>query len=437
MSESEAPPVRPPRERLITHPNLKPSASWVSDVGKVRTNNEDSVHVDERLGLFMVADGMGGYDAGEVASRMALDVVAEDLTAARETIIRVRFGEQPPDAMRELLAKAIRRACKEVYEASQNDPSKHKMGCTLTSLITLGDYALMGHVGDSRLYLVREGYMHQLSTDFTMAAELLRAGAITAEQAERSPYAHQLTRAIGIQPTVRVETLVLPLKAGDRFLICSDGITNELNDDEIREILARGEAARAPAKLLGAVLNRRAADNASGVVIEIAGNERTKRSYTTETIALDTLADFFLTEGMSIKDRARVLSFCDVTEHRAGTRLFEEGDILEQLVVCIDGELVVERDGRPIRTLEMDAHVGATTLIRGRPARASLVVTKPALVLELTAAGLRTLARRKPELGALVLNRLALRLSRELDQANIRLEDHLDEHALADPDTAV
>lgn len=429
--------AKPEDAMKVTVSQLRPAAAWVTDVGNVRTNNEDSLHVDERLGVFLVADGMGGRQSGEIASRLAKETIVEDMAAAREQIVKVRFGEKEPEVVRRLLAQAIKRACAVVYAYAQDNPGSRGMGCTVTVLVTLGDHALMGHVGDSRLYLVREGYMHQLSTDYTMAAELLRAGALTEEQAAGSKLQHQLTRAVGTQPTVQVETLLLPVRARDRFLICSDGISNEVTDAEILQLLTEEEAAAASHKMLELVLSRTASDNATGVVVEVAGNPFSQAVLGAQDQALGALEELFLCRGLVIKDLARVLSYADVNKLEPGQRLFEEGDQLEQMVVCISGALQLERGGETVRVVRDGGFVGESTLMRGRPARASLVATEASLVMELPGPALRRLAKRKPALGATLFNSLALRLSRALDVAWHRLEELEDPQTLSDPTTGI
>lgn len=425
------------RDMHVTIPQLKPAAASVSHVGNVRKSNEDSIYTNERLGVFAVADGMGGHAAGEVASKLALQTLAEDMNAAREMIFRSRFGQEDAEGLRKALAESVRRACKVVYDHGQSNPECAGMGCTLTILLTLGEKALMAHVGDSRLYLWRDDYLHQLSSDFTMAAELVRAGAITPEQAERNPWSHQLTRAVGLRPTVRVETLLLPVVSGDRFLVCSDGVTGEVDDDTLCEMLGAKDASTVPQQILDRVLAGRARDNTSCIVVEVQGNPVTASRINKSAVAMDKLRSTFLCDGLVVKDCARVLAFADLTEHEAGEELFGEGEQLEQFIMCVSGKLTLQRGDEIVSVLEAGDYLGETTLIRGRPARSALVATEQSVVLELSAVALQALTKRYAELGIELVNRLALRLSRLLDQANLRLETMRSPHIGEDPGTTV
>jgi len=421
----------------ITDPLLRPAAAWVTDVGNVRQANEDNLLVDERLGLFAVADGMGGRNAGEIASQIAVDAVGREMAKARESISRVRFGEERPELARDILARAVQLACAEVHEHAKKNRDTRGMGCTLTCLLTVGQHALMAHVGDSRLYLLRDGKLHQLSTDHTMAAELMRAGTLTLEKAKMHRWGHVLTRSIGTQASVPVETLLLPVIARDRFLICSDGLYTDLSDDEIQQMLMLHAPSESPQKMVERVLERRAGDNTTCVVVEIAGDPGAAAEARHAADAQAVLRRSFLCEGLGVRELARVFSFCDITVLPPGQVLLEQGEQLEQIIFVVHGRIIGERNGEPVGEIVDGDFLGETTLIRGRPVRGTLKAAEATVVLELRASGLRKLRQRHPELGAHLMAGLALRLSRELDRANWRLESLDDPHQQGADDPSV
>jgi protein phosphatase len=192
-----------------------------TDVGRQRTANEDSLAV--RPPLFAVADGMGGAKAGEVASAVAVEAVE----SARES------GE-PPEAE---LAAIVRAANRRIYDLAVADESRRGMGTTLTLAKVHGDEVSLAHVGDSRAYRMRDGELDQLTRDHSLVAELERSGQITAEAAEHHPQRSIITRALGPEPDVEVDTYTLAGREGDVFLICSDGLTSMISDDEVTSIL--------------------------------------------------------------------------------------------------------------------------------------------------------------------------------------------------------
>jgi protein phosphatase len=209
-------------------------AMGLSDVGRHRQANEDSYVVSPPL--FAVADGMGGARAGEVASRLAVE------TLEGEPELEV----QPEGRLVELVRAANRR----IWELSREDESHAGMGTTLTAALVDGDDVVTAHVGDSRLYRLREGTMERLTTDHSLVEELVRQGKLTPEGAERHPQKSIITRALGPEPDVEVESFSARGRAGDVYLICSDGLTGMISESHVREILGRAGPLRDAAHAL-------------------------------------------------------------------------------------------------------------------------------------------------------------------------------------------
>ena len=207
----------------------------LSDVGRKRQHNEDAFLVDDALGLYIVCDGMGGHAAGEVASARTIEVV-RDYVAANRSILDALAGEPTPRhraAAVALVEAAVQKACSTVFDLAQIDADKRGMGTTCVVLLLAGAKAVIGHVGDSRIYLLRNGEQHQLTEDHTLIQAQLKQGVITPEQAETSPYRNVITRAVGIQESVQVDTLIVDLLPGDTFILCSDGLHGYLQDEEV------------------------------------------------------------------------------------------------------------------------------------------------------------------------------------------------------------
>lgn len=194
-----------------------------SDTGRKRRRNEDSYVVAPPL--FAVADGMGGAQAGEVASKLAA-------AALEETDPGALAG---PERLISLIQEANRR----VYERASSDPATSGMGTTMTVALVEGEGVTIGHVGDSRAYLVREGRLEQLTEDHSLVNELLKSGKLSREEAEVHPQRSVITRAVGTDPDVDVDAFVVDAEIGDIFLLCSDGLTDMVGDDDILEIVER------------------------------------------------------------------------------------------------------------------------------------------------------------------------------------------------------
>lgn len=220
-----------------------------TDVGRVRKANEDSFLVDKKLSLFIVADGMGGHAAGEVASSMTCRVVREALAAERDALTAFAQGDTSVDRkdILRLVEASIQEACSKVHQEGLIDESKRGMGTTVDALLIVGTRGFIGHVGDSRIYLYRQGSVHQLTEDHSLVNELLRRGKLTREQIDKSAvqYKNAVTRAVGVYASVEVDVFDFDVLAGDRFLLCSDGLSGYLNADSIRQVVESQPSARA------------------------------------------------------------------------------------------------------------------------------------------------------------------------------------------------
>jgi protein phosphatase len=203
----------------------------MSDVGRCRQTNQDQYLVDPALGVYAVADGMGGHAAGEVASRLAIGALAESMHVGRSGEV-----SEPAEAAERLRA-ALTEGNRKICESMLSRAEWRGMGTTLVVLYTAGDTAVIGHVGDSRAYLLREGRLRQLTSDHSWVNEQVKLGLLTRDQAQRHPMRNIVTRALGNQPRVEVDVVHEPIRAGDVFALCSDGLNGMLTDDEIRDTL--------------------------------------------------------------------------------------------------------------------------------------------------------------------------------------------------------
>jgi serine/threonine protein phosphatase PrpC len=242
-----------------------------TDVGSVREHNEDAGFVDARGRFAILADGMGGHSAGEVASAMAVASVRASLEAARADLDD--FALRPTAAarrhVRDLVDRAVRRASAEIRERSHAEPDKHGMGTTIEVAIITGAEAFLAHVGDCRTYLIRGGQAAQLTTDHTVAETMRRAGVITDEQAHLSPLRSALASALGVAETFSIDHLSVPLQPGDRLLLCSDGLYDFFTPAEIATRIPPHGGLGALASLVEEARTRDGHDNITGIVMEV------------------------------------------------------------------------------------------------------------------------------------------------------------------------
>jgi protein phosphatase len=251
-------------------------AAGATDRGRVRQNNEDAFVADDGLGLYAVADGVGGLESGEIASRIVIESLTNVIaglhsgTDATPPSGLSRPGNRETSALR----SAVSLANKRIFETVARDPAHGGMGTTVTALVMREGMACLAHVGDSRAYRMRDRALAQLTSDHSLVAEMVRAGTLTPKEARKSRHRGVITRAVGINSEIAVDVTTLPVRPGDRFLLCTDGLTDMVPDEEIAAVLARGAPDAAVEALIRKANERGGADNITAVVVDA---ERTGR----------------------------------------------------------------------------------------------------------------------------------------------------------------
>jgi protein phosphatase len=246
---------------------MRAAAAGLSDVGRRRETNEDELFLDSGgvYGVFAVADGMGGHAAGEVASRLAIETVVEGMRPIQD-----QKPLAPAEASRRIV-QAVEEANRRICESIVGHQDRRGMGTTMVVLVVLEDRALIGHVGDSRAYLLRDGSLRRLTTDHSWVSEQVRMGLMSDAAAQRHPMRNIVTRALGSRAEVAVELSEEPIAPGDTLLLCSDGLNSMLGDEEIEAILRShgAEPEQACRALVDAANDRGGDDNTTVIVIRI------------------------------------------------------------------------------------------------------------------------------------------------------------------------
>lgn len=230
-----------------------------TDKGLVRKENEDAFCIEKDLGLLAIADGMGGHASGEVASKMAIEILRESF----------KKGEEP---LPERLNSGVKLANRTIYEAAHSQPQLSGMGTTLTAVLLNGDRLAIAHVGDSRAYLIRGGVIEQITDDHTVVSEQVVRGMMTREEAARSDMRNILSRALGIGPEVKVDLEELTVSENDKLVLCSDGLSELVSDDEI---LLEVQSGHRPDMVCDELINlanqRGGGDNITVIVAHLRG----------------------------------------------------------------------------------------------------------------------------------------------------------------------
>lgn len=249
-------------------------AYGLSDVGKKRTKNEDSILIDDGLGLYLVADGMGGHLGGEYASRLAIETVQKIFQQLSEDPEATLVEDQDEVARNvgERLKYAIRVASMRVFEEAERNQHLTGMGTTTVGIAVNEGRGYIGNVGDSRAYLVRETEMRQLTEDHSLVSEQIKAGLLNAEGAGQHRLKNIITRSVGYQRDVEPDLFVRDLEEGDLFLLCSDGLTNLVPDAEILAITQKGKSLQKTCQLLIEQANRHGGDDNISVILVSVGD---------------------------------------------------------------------------------------------------------------------------------------------------------------------
>lgn len=248
------------------------AVAWgVTDTGMKRDHNEDSYLANAELGLFAVADGMGGHVAGDRASSLAVEILERQIVVA-ELDEDPTLSPSADDPAGRCLHDAIVYASESIHDLAQRQPELQGMGTTLTALLMHRGRAYLAHVGDSRCYLFRDGTIEQLTVDHTWIEEQLRAGFVTEEEASTSALKHIVTRSVGFERAVTVDLMAMPLMMGDCFLLCSDGLSNYLNTKQLGGFLTRGFYSEVPRRLVDAANKLGGDDNVTCLVVYVANH---------------------------------------------------------------------------------------------------------------------------------------------------------------------
>ena len=238
--------------------------------GRVRSHNEDSIAADAAVGLAVLADGMGGYNAGEVASGIAVAMISAELKKALASIT----GDLDVSTAEKLVGEHAVRANNAIFQASQSQPQYAGMGTTLVVALWHDDYMIVGHIGDSRLYRMRGSKLEQVTRDHSLLQEQIDSGLITKEQARHSQNKNLVTRAVGIDPEVDAEVHSYPVQAGDIYLLCSDGLNDMVTDEDMELTLSSLQAnlPLAAEQLVQQANDNGGRDNVSVILVRVLKN---------------------------------------------------------------------------------------------------------------------------------------------------------------------
>src|SRR5262245_34299422 len=306
-----------------------------TDVGRVRDGNEDSFLVDDTLSLFIVADGMGGHAAGEVASNVAVHTCRDTIWKERELLDKFERGVDSAtrqDVLR-LLELSVQNACAAVFAHAQKDPSKRGMGTTLVVLLVIGTRGFLAHVGDSRIYLVRADSVHQLTEDHSLINELLKRGRLTPEQIAKLNMKNAVTRAVGVYESVEVDTLDFDVLAGDRFLLCTDGLSEYAQPSDLLRVFRELPDETVSQALVDLANERGGHDNITSLVVKVPDTRGLDRLASEVNLKLETLHLMPLFRHLTYQELVRVMNITEVRSYAPTAKVIEEGEEGDEMFI--------------------------------------------------------------------------------------------------------
>lgn len=411
---------------------MRPLGFGATDVGRVRSSNEDRFFASDELGLYLVCDGMGGHAAGEVAAQIATDTVVKAMKKGLADSQATRGGPPSPSELQDVLRHAIHRASLAVYAEATANPEHAGMGCTITALQFLAGKAIMAHVGDTRLYLLRDGAAELLSADHTFAADMVRRGELTPTAARDHQYANALTRCVGSQDAVQVDSLVLDVGPDDRFLVCSDGFSGYVESlSELASALAGDDPAAIPAELIQLANDRGGKDNitAIAVVMEASDDEMEQLLAINRECRrdLEALRGLELFASISFADSLRVLNYSEAHRAAAGEQVVGQEGPHDRLALVLAGKFELRNDDDSSSVpMSVGDYIGDTAMLVSPRQAFTLRAIDDGRILFLTGDRLRELSRRRPWLGVKMMTSIAAKLSKELATAGERLRETVD-----------
>ncbi|MFT7625914.1 MAG: serine/threonine protein phosphatase PrpC/CRP-like cAMP-binding protein, partial [Myxococcota bacterium] len=380
------------------------SFSARTDVGRVRENNEDNFLVDRKMRLYVVADGMGGHAAGAVASATAVNVVREILVAQKPLMASYeadRSQEQRKQILK-VMGSACRQACHRIHQRGLRNPSERGMGTTLSVLMLLADRAFIAHVGDSRVYLLRDGAVHQLTDDHSLLADMVKHGRIRSANEVDPRFRNAVTRAVGVHETVEVDTLDLHVLPGDRFLLCSDGLTGYADGPLLEQMMSKHKDEDELCDALILHANQAGGvDNITAVVATVrdaplAEPEKVR-------LVLRALRGLTLFRYLSYAELLRIMNIAEERHVKKDETVFAKGDTGLDAYVILSGQIQVQTSNVVVAVLDPGRHFGEMGLVDEKPRMADAFATEDSWLQVIPRSAFYDMMRKNPQLAVKLL----------------------------------
>jgi serine/threonine protein phosphatase PrpC len=388
-----------------------------TDVGLKRRHNEDSLLALEEFGLFVVADGVGGRKAGEIASAFAVEAFQSDAPRMHQAVERYASApsRETRNAVLSLLDEVVNLASKRIYE-SATATGRQGMTTTVVAALVGGGSAFIVHVGDSRAYLVRDRQLRQLTEDHSLLNYMIQNGTIQPGE-QMTSHRNVITRAVGLYPTVKPDLLHIELLEGDRLLLCSDGLSDMATPETILQLMVRPNLRASVDGLIQEALERGGRDNVT--VIAIAPDAVLKaEAVGARARAMENL---FLFADLPFHARLRVGRIVSERYFTPGDVIMRQGEIGDTLYVVVQGQVGIQVDGKEVAVLQEGEHFGELALVDDQPRSADVIAKDFGHLLCIERDALREYCVVEPSIGNMLLWKLVATLGHRLRMANAQM----------------
>ncbi len=386
---------------------------WAAtDTGRVRDHNEDNFLVDQNLRLFVVCDGMGGHAAGEVASAVCVRTV-RDVVAAEQGLLS-RLEESPDDkvaveSLKQLLRRAVLSACRRIFEMAQQDPSRRGMGTTCVAAVLVGEYGFVGHVGDSRMYRIRQGDIDQITDDHSLLNEMIRQGKVPPETTEAEfPHNNAVTRAVGVRESVEVDAFAFDIEEGDRLLMCSDGLSEYFDPSvDLMQLMGTAEPEETTNHCIDFANSSGGKDNITVVVVDCGPpvEEDTEEGPgRAEVIEILRTTPYF--HYLAPPELEQIRQMATRIDVEADEDVVADDEDNDRLYLILKGSVSLQLDGEQVSVLTTGEHFGEMALIDAQDEKDTNLVARtvePSIFLTLERDQFVGLLRSEPGLAIKLL----------------------------------
>lgn len=372
---------------------MKFTVAVKSDIGLSRQHQEDSFLVDEEMGLFVVADGMGGAVAGDLASRTACDEIHLFMSKSKDRLDEMRSGFGPESAKEAfaLLTEAVATANSKIRDLVEEDESLSGMGTTVVMILSVGEHIYLAHVGDSRAYLLRDGQLHQLTRDHSLVEELKAMGKVQSGEDVKARYRNTITRAVGVFDSVEPDTIDLTPLPKDRLLLCSDGVHGVISEEDLKRSLSFPSPDTAAEALIRSANSMGGKDNITALILNVEEVEPEKAAKTQDKLNLIKGVPLF--QYLTFDEQIRISAMLEEHRFPAGTHIIKDGEEGDKMFVLLEGEVWVMKRGAKVASLRRGDLFGEMALLDKAPRSADVVAFKTSSCLSLSRARFHTFIR--------------------------------------------